>query len=331
MYNLNYIGSKKSLFFNDSEFDLFLKKHINNFKYKKFIDLCSGTGYMSIYLSKFFKSGYCNDLQYYSYIISRTNTMKLNDDELNYVNNIIDKLNNIKETKKGFITRNYSPYKECKRMYFTVENAKLIDTIRKKIEKYKDNETIYIILLSSLISAADKIANVVSVYEAYLKNFKKSSLNKLKLEEFHNNVDIKIKSYNCDCIDLDINFDKKFIYIDPPYNNRKYSSNYHILDTIALYDKPNIKGITGMRENLHISNFNSKRNVYDFLTKILNKIKTEDNVVVLSYSSESLIPILELKELLCQYGNLYKKKIDYKKFQNNKKKRNVKEYLFIVK
>lgn len=185
--------------------------------------------------------------------------------------------------------------------------------------------------MASLISASDKIANVASVYEAYLKNFKKSSLNKLKLEEFHNNTDIKIKAYNCNCIDLDINFDKTFIYIDPPYNNRKYSSNYHVLDTIALYDKPKIKGITGMRENLSISNFNSKRNVYDFLSNVLDKIKTEDNVIALSYSSESLIPISELKELLCQYGNVYKKRTNYKKFQNNKKKRNVKEYSFIIK
>lgn len=135
MYILNYIGSKKSLFFDDSDLDVFLKLTINNFKYKKFIDLCSGTGYMSIYLSKFFDGGYCNDLQYYSYIISHTNTMILNEEEIEYVNNIISKLNNIKDVKRGFITKNYSPYKNCKRMYFTVENAKLIDTIRKKIEK----------------------------------------------------------------------------------------------------------------------------------------------------------------------------------------------------
>ena len=37
------------------------------------------------------------------------------------------------------------------------------------------------------------------------------------------------------------------LYLDPPYNNRKYDTNYHILETIALYDNPKIKGKTGIR------------------------------------------------------------------------------------
>ena len=37
------------------------------------------------------------------------------------------------------------------------------------------------------------------------------------------------------------------MYLDPPYNGRQYMSNYHLLETIAKYDYPTIKGVTGMR------------------------------------------------------------------------------------
>jgi adenine-specific DNA-methyltransferase len=31
------------------------------------------------------------------------------------------------------------------------------------------------------------------------------------------------------------------VYLDPPYNARQYSANYHILETIAKYDNPQIR------------------------------------------------------------------------------------------
>lgn len=37
-------------------------------------------------------------------------------------------------------------------------------------------------------------------------------------------------------------------YLDPPYNQRQYAPNYHLLETIAKYDNPTIKGVSGMRD-----------------------------------------------------------------------------------
>jgi adenine-specific DNA-methyltransferase len=38
------------------------------------------------------------------------------------------------------------------------------------------------------------------------------------------------------------------LYLDPPYNQRQYATNYHMLKTIAKYDNPIIHGKTGLRE-----------------------------------------------------------------------------------
>ena len=38
------------------------------------------------------------------------------------------------------------------------------------------------------------------------------------------------------------------LYLDPPYNQRQYATNYHMLETIAKYDNPKIHGKTGLRD-----------------------------------------------------------------------------------
>ena len=52
---------------------------------------------------------------------------------------------------------------------------------------------------------------------------------------------VKTHIFNRDAVQLseelkDIEFD--ITYLDPPYNQHQYGSNYHLLNTIALNDKP---------------------------------------------------------------------------------------------
>ena len=47
--------------------------------------------------------------------------------------------------------------------------------------------------------------------------------------------------YNEDINTLIKNTKHDVVYLDPPYNHRQYSGNYHILETIAKNDKPKIK------------------------------------------------------------------------------------------
>lgn len=37
------------------------------------------------------------------------------------------------------------------------------------------------------------------------------------------------------------------VYLDPPYTKRQYASYYHILETVALGDEPEVKGVAGLR------------------------------------------------------------------------------------
>lgn len=149
--------------------------------------------------------------------------------------------------------QNYAPggteEQEFQRMYFTDENAMKCDVIRARIHlwrqerKITDNE--YYFLLASLLEGIDKVANTASVYGAFLKKFKKSALKPLTLAPAHFLLsDYDHQVFNKDILELAKITSHDVVYLDPPYNERQYSANYHILETIAKYDHPKIKGKT---------------------------------------------------------------------------------------
>ena len=91
--------------------------------------------------------------------------------------------------------------------------------------------------------------------------------------------------YNKDIADLISSTSHEVVYLDPPYNHRQYSGNYHILETIAKYDSPRIKGKTGMRDcstqkSLYCSRDKVKEAYRDLITKI------DAKYIFLSYNNE---------------------------------------------
>lgn len=248
-------------------------------------------------------------MQYYSYVLNRNyigNHTDLHFTGLfdvipNLINReleergqyICEYLGNIPE-KKGFIYKNYSlggtVGTEFERQYFSDANAMKCDAIRSKIETWKNKKLIteneYHFLLASLLESIDKVANTASVYGAFLKKLKKSAEKSMVLkpaEFFLNDHDHDV--YNKDIAELITSTSHEVVYLDPPYNHRQYSGNYHILETIAKYDSPRIKGKTGMRDcsaqkSLYCSRDKVKEAYRDLITKI------DAKYIFLSYNDE---------------------------------------------
>lgn len=354
----NYIGSKTKLL-------SFIKNCIESYTGKNlcdiqsFFDGFSGTGSVSYYMiSKGVSKVITNDIQYYSYIISSVLTS--NNIDIQKVKGIVSDLDNLdfsNPTEKDFIYNNYTTSTGCDRMYFTQSNAIKIDRIRQHIESLFTNNKIekteYNLLLKLLLYAVTKISNTSSTYGAYLKQFKPSSLKSLTLDKslidyLHNgtnasettNKSIQHFSYNMNILELldsdesnDSN-DLEVCYIDPPYNSRDYSSNYHLLETIAKYDYPTIRGKTGLRDNSsQKSNYCSKTNASNEFKKLFGKIKSQ--YLFLSYSSESIVSKSEMISLLDT--NWYDIKCfekEYQRFKSNSngdQNKTVTEYIFAAK
>ena len=352
---MNYIGSKLSLL-------EFLEESINKVVDKNcdtFCDLFAGTGIVGSY---FKKKGYkiiANDIQYYSYVLNRHyigNHKELTFSKLskeipelkkieteNRKNFVCDYLSNLRG-KKGFIYKNYclggTKDKEEQRQYFSDENGMRCDTIRQKIEKWKRENLIfddeYYFLITSLVESIDKHANTASVYGAFLKKLKKTAQSSLVLkpaELIINDQDHKVFNEDINKVSKKIKGD--ILYLDPPYNHRQYATNYHLLETIAKYDKPKIHGKTGLRDYQdQKSLYCSRPQVKEAFKNLILKVKVK--YIFLSYNNEGLMTLDDIKEIMSlrgKYGHFTK---EYNRFKADKSEnRNYKadktvEYLHYV-
>ena len=343
---LNYIGSKYQLM---EWIDESIKKYTGWTSYNDRVigDVFSGTGIVSYYFRKQLAVTLSNDAELYSYYITKALTCCT---YTRRCERIIERLNKYITMGRhhgtvGFVTRNYSPYEDCERMFFTVDNAQRIDFLRSYIEKYKNQSKItndeYIFVVASLLWCVDSISNVPAVYGCYLKNFKNTSLKPLVLQPIHKDEILpspmsQTTNYNVLADDFRIE-NADLVYIDPPYNERQYSKNYFPLNVIAMtpaeQQSIQIKGKTGIPENSFVSPFCQVRQVKDAFKNLISK-HLHTRWIALSYNSESLISKDDMIKLITEVGGkvVGVEEMDYKRFKsfqyNDDKK--IQEYLFIV-
>ena len=321
--SLGYIGSKTKLL-------PFLKESMESYMCKSlqeiesFLDGFSGSGAVSNFMiSEGCKKVVSNDIQYYSFIICSV----LTNYNLDFVklNGIIEELNTINcenPNESDFIYSNYTPTTNCERMYLTNENGIKVDRIRKRITELIDQLTFqeYHYLIKLLLYAVSKVSNTSSTYGAYLKQFKDSAKKKLMLSNNIklNNSGVVTKCYNFDISKLleTVEYTQVF-YMDSPYNSRNYSTNYFLLENIAKYDNPEIKGKTGLRVDTSTnSKFCSKVQAKNEFKNVLSKVKSQ--YIFISYSSESIVSKQDLINILnTLFTNVHVYEKEYKRFKSN--------------
>ncbi|VBB45824.1 Modification methylase NlaIII [uncultured Paludibacter sp.] len=329
---MNYIGSKYKL-------SDFIKQSVyqvvgNDLSEKVFCDLFAGTGIVGRSFKQEVKKIISNDIEYYSYVLNR-----------NYIGNsrlleyepFIEELNQLNGTD-GFIFEEYSEKGKAQRQYFSEENGRKMDAVRQKMETWKKSGVIsddmYFFLLASLIESADKVANTASVYGAFLKHIKKSAQKKLIIEPaLFSPGNNKNEVFNEDSNVLIHKIKGDILYLDPPYNAREYGANYHILNTIALYDNFTPQGKTGLRKYAR-SSYCKKNEVEKSFDEL---IKNADfKYIFLSYNNEGLMPAQTIKTVMSKYGKLNIFSTDYQRFKADKtENRNHKasattEYLYVL-
>jgi len=330
MNTLNYIGCKHTLY---KHIENVIISNINNLSELSFSDLFAGTGIVSFNIKDKVKYIISNDLEYYSFVI---NNDLLNTEYNDTLKSIIEKCNKLMPSD-GLFSNNYSPNNGCERMFFTVENARMVDSIRTYIENIKDNIMIneYYFLLASLLTSIDKYANTTSVYGAYLKKYKTSALKTFILVPIHTQEIIKNKNenmiYNSRIEDISDIIDSDIVYLDPPYNNRQYAANYCPLNYLARYDEDiELKGKTGLLESYNKSDFCVSKKIKVTFSQVIEKLNAKH--IFISYNNEGLLSSNDMKEILLKKGDVKLYKINYKKYKSNAEQKNetVFEYVWYV-
>ncbi len=238
IHNRKYLGSKNRLL-------PFLEEAILagcDRPIGRFVDAFSGTGVVAERFRGHAAAVVANDLLYSNYVTNRAflATSPL-DCATERLAGLLEDLNHLAPVQ-GYATASYGG------LYFTRENAALIDACREAIEAQPLAEAERFVLLTSLLYAADKVANTAGQYDAYLKNLGAASYDgngrhlvdgsaygrlSLKLPALRQAPPCEI--YNRDALEVVEATEADVLYLDPPYNTRQYADLYHVLENIALW------------------------------------------------------------------------------------------------
>jgi adenine-specific DNA-methyltransferase len=350
---ITYIGNKRALldFIGDGVKQV--QKKLNKEKLKMF-DVFSGSGIVARYFKQFSELLIVNDLERYSTIINEC--YLTNENELNIFAlrkryfEIIDEID--RNLKKGIISELYAPtddenIKPNERVFYTSRNAMYIDTARQIIDNIPKKEQKY--FLAPLLSEASIHANTSGVFKGFYKNketgigqfggFNKDALFRIK-------GDIKLpfpifSNFNCETIISNDDSNKiiknlpevDIAYLDPPYNQHPYGSNYFMLNLILDYIYPeNASKVSGIPDNWNRSNYNKNQNALQALTELVEGIKAK--YVLISFNSEGFITIDQMKKMLKKLGKLQVLETKYNTFRGSRNLNNreihVKEYLYLL-
>ena len=248
-------------------------------------------------------------------------------------------LNNNNNIQKGFIYNTYAPTL-TERMYFTPTNAARIDYFRWQIEEWRSCELIteqeYCYLLSCLIESVSKVSNTAGVYGAFLKKWDARALKPIEFisPSFNHATPKNIRVYTSKLEDIIAKIDCDILYLDPPYTQNQYGTQYHLLETLILNDSPSVSKITGSRPVTPMrSDWSKEYKVHILFDEVV--AATNAKYIVLSYNNDGIMSKEYIETTLKRYGKSETyccKKISYKKYQNwkSQNKKEHFEYLFFV-
>ena len=188
--------------------------------------------------------------------------------------------------------------------FFQAFNGRRIDAIRDAIEADYATSPLYPVLLTSLIEAADRVDSTTGVQMAYVKSWAPRSFRPLELRvpELLAGPGTAVRGDACELAGALGPFD--FAYLDPPYNQHRYFTNYHIWETLVAWDAPAFYGVAckrvDAREPETKSPFNERRRMADALAGVIRDVNA--GVVAVSYNDESWVTIEQLETMVGERG-----------------------------
>ena len=275
---ITYIGNKRALLGQIGQVVEGVKGRLGKDRLRVF-DVFSGSGIVSRYLKAHASTLISNDIEDYAAVVGRCYLRNRSTVDLRAVSEIVDEMNRRVEDDslpRGFIEELYAPRDEGQitredRVFYTRDNARRLDGYRQMIDTAP--EDVRELLLGPLLSRASVHSNTAGVFKGFYKN------RETKVGQFGgtgSDALVRIKGkivleppvlsrFECDyeVLQEDANSaarrvgDLDLAYIDPPYNQHPYGSNYFMLNrrgggsgyNCVRYERPEkISRVSGIPE-----------------------------------------------------------------------------------
>lgn len=223
----------------------------------------------------------------------------------------IDELNAL-PGEEGYFTQTFC----VESRYFQPKNGARVDAIRNHLEDRYQGTPLFPILMVALIDAADRVDSTTGVQMAYLKEWAPRAHNdmELRVPELLPGSGHAVRGDAMELASALGTFD--LAYLDPPYNQHRYFTNYHVWETLVAWDEPEFYGVACKRidskDPSTKSVFNAKREMPSALRQVIADV--DARLVVVSYNNESWVSMDELREMCSVHGDVEILQFDSKRY-----------------
>ena len=348
------MGNKRSLIGSIEKVVQKVSKNLGNERLST-CDVFSGSGVVSRMLKKYSYEIHANDFESYAALVSRAYLTNKNEIDFASLSKSIEKINKIVldgKGPKGFIRKLYSPVddtniKSGERVFYTNENARRIDAYAQLIRE--EPEELQDLLLGPLLSAASMHANTGGVFKGFYKNsdtgigqFGGSGVD--ALSRIMSPIELKLpvlskfdSKVNVTQADAAVLFNQMkpidLAYLDPPYNQHPYGSNYFMLNLIVNYKEPlSISEVSGIPDDWQRSTYNKRNEAFDSLETLVTNLPSR--FILLSFSDDGFLNPKDLQSLFKKLGKTEVFDIEYNTYRAARnlagRAKKITEHLFLV-
>jgi adenine-specific DNA-methyltransferase len=216
--------------------------------------------------------------------------------------------------RAGWFTKEYA---ETAR-YLHPDNAARIEAIREAISARALPATLEAVVLTALLEAADRVDSTVGVQMAYLKQWAPRALRplELRLPTFDRPVVTahtspteptirpRCEVWQLDALDAAAKVEADVAYLDPPYNQHSYLSNYHVWETLVRWDEPETYGVARKRVDCRErkSPFNRRNTCLPALDEVIAALRVR--TVLVSFSADGFVSPDSMLAMLRRHGEV---------------------------
>ena len=349
---VTYLGNKRALLSHIDEDVCHVRDALGGRKLRA-ADLFSGSGVVARLLKRHADVLYVNDLEGYSAILNRCYLTNQADFPGEAFDAAFERAKTaLKTPVEGIVSQNYAPADDAhiqpgERVFYTRKNALTIDTLRAFIGTLEESLQPY--FLAPLLAEASVHANTGGVFKGFYKD-SNTGLGKFggngenALQRILGKIELQrpiLSRFDCEShvfqkdagalagelppLDL--------VYLDPPYNQHPYGSNYFMLNVIAQnrLDSP-LSRVSGIPTDWNRSDYNKPAQAFASFSALVESLNAR--FVLISYNSEGFITLEQMEAMLSRLGRVTRRDISYNAYRASRnlsgRELHVKEYLFLL-